>query len=245
MKELEKQPFDVPRYGLLQALLVVAMIPGQPRILQIACLLFVVQLSHHLITKTTTGDAAGDLGLGSAILTQILVALDLIFFRDPNTLKNLQEPAESSRISEQPFSRRFRWALILYTNVRGIGWAHEPLHLPPRPSPTKTRRKFIWDRLLTVTGCGLLELVLTVLNASNPRMTAQDVALLPTYAWYWRVLGVLCFGVAGAVRIEGLYCILSMVVVGCGFSSPHRWPRAFGTPLDAWSVQRFWRSASS
>ncbi|KAF9554739.1 hypothetical protein CPC08DRAFT_766469 [Agrocybe pediades] len=236
---MQKLPFDGLQFALFQTLLVAVIVPGQPRISQVACLAAVVPISYHLITKTSTGDPAGDLGLGSAILTQILVALDLVFFTDPNTLKNLEKPKESTRITEQPFSRRLRWALDLYTNVRGIGWAHEAPLLPERPAKTMTRRKFLMDRLAIVASCGALELALTVMSASNPRMTATDN--LAGYSWYWKVLGVSCFGIAGASRIEAMYCMLSMAIVGLGFSSPHRWPRAFGSPLDAWSVQRFWR----
>jgi len=35
--------------------------------------------------------------------------------------------------------------------------------------------------------------------------------------------------------------MLSAVVVGCGYSSPERWPRLFGSFFELWSVGRFWR----
>jgi hypothetical protein len=83
-----------------------------------------------------------------------------------------------------------------------------------------------------------------VLNASNPGMTTFSAPLSQS-ALHWRALGVVGFGVAGYARINLVHCLLSAGVVACGFSAPERWPNLFGSPLQAWSVQRFWRCEPS
>ncbi|KDR78654.1 hypothetical protein GALMADRAFT_223911 [Galerina marginata CBS 339.88] len=217
------------------------MIPGLPRLLIWLLLGVALWISYHLITQTTTGDLVADLGLGSAILTQLMTGLDAIFLTHPNTLKNLQDPQTSdNKITEKSFSQRLRWTFNLYINPRGIGWAHEPPDLPSRPSPSTSRWNFIGTRITIIILCAAWEFATYVSNASNPGMTTSG-RLLSDSAIHWRALGVASFAVAGAARITSMDYALSIIVVGLGWSRPDRWPGLFGSPMEAWTVQRFWR----
>jgi hypothetical protein len=155
----------------------------------------------------------------------------VMFITHPDTLHNLQD-SRGGKITERPFKQRVVWAYNLYTNPRGIGWAHESQRLPSRPPPSTPRWKFVGTQLLFALLSILLECIGHVLNASNPGMTTPGV-LLSQSALRWRALGVASFGAAAFARINALHCVLSASVVACGLSTPERWPCLFGSPLQA------------
>ena len=76
----------------------------------------------------------------------LFTASDCIFLTDVQRelfVKGQKEPAFRLSLFE-----RIRWATSLLINPRCIGWSHEPTHaLPPRPSPSVTRWKFIFPEL--------------------------------------------------------------------------------------------------
>lgn len=239
----DKIPFGGVLFGLFHFGALVGCIPGHGPLVKAALVGFLCWASYHLITKTSTGDFAGDLGIGSVILMQFLVALDNMFFTNPNSLKNYHEP-HPGNITDQPVSQRARWAFNLYTNNRGIGWAHEPQILPERPPPATPRWKFVVGRLTTAALGFMLTFFAVIANASNPGLTTPGKTLSEA-AFIWRVLGAAGFVLPGRAHINGLHCILSAIVVGLGFSQPERWPNMFGSFLDAWSIQNVWRYVKS
>ena len=236
---MHREPFSGFLFGLFQLISILSIIPGGPPALKWAAFVVLSWISYHLITKTTTQDPTVDIGLGSAILTQLCTTFDMIFITHSDTLTNFKD-SHGGKITERPLNERVFWAYSLYTNPRGIGWAHESRHLPTRPSPSTSRWKFVGIQVFRALLCILAECTAYVLNASNPGMTTLDVPLSQS-ALHWRALGVIGFGVAGYSRINLMHCLLSTIVVGCGFSAPERWPNVFGSPLQAWSVQQFWR----
>lgn len=243
MDNTHREHFSGLLFGLFQLISILSIIPGGPRTLKWIAFFVLSWISYHLITKTTTQDLAADLGLGSAILTQLLIAFDIMFITHPDTLKNFQD-SHDGKITERPFKERALWAYNLYTNPRGIGWAHESPHLASRPSPSTPRWRFVGVQVIRAVLYIMLECMAYVLNALNPGMTTLTVPLSQS-ALHWRALGVAGFGVAGYARINLMHCLLSAGVIACGFSAPERWPNLFGSPLQAWSVQRFWRCEPS
>jgi hypothetical protein len=236
---MHRKQFNGALFGLFQIICILGITPGVPPALKWIAFAALVWISHHLITKTTTHDLTADLGLGSAILTQLSFAMDIMFVTHPDTLQNLQD-SRAGMITARPFKQRVVWAYNFYTNPRGIGWAHEPQHLPSRPSPSTPRWEFVGNRLLFALLSFLLECISYVFNASNPGMTTPGI-LFSQSALRWRALGVASFGAAGFARMNALHCVLSASLVVCGFSTPEKWPYLFGSPLQAWSVQQFWR----
>lgn len=147
----------------------------------------------------------------------------------------------TGRIAEQSFAERVRWAFYLYTNNRGIGWAHEPRDLPEgRYTPSTPRWRFVLHQLVFLALSVLVECIAYVCAASNPGMSTpgQSISESPLV---WRVIGVVGYGAAGAARINAMYCIASAFVVRIGYSRPDRWLPLFGSPLEGWTIRRFWR----
>ncbi|KAJ3511369.1 hypothetical protein NLJ89_g4132 [Agrocybe chaxingu] len=234
-----RQPFSVALFGLLQAISVVGMVPGIPKLVRGVALMVFGWVSYILITQTTTGDLPIDVAIGSAILTQYMITIDVLLLTQPNVLRNPQDPL-SNKVTKRTLRQRITWAFHLYTNPRGIGWSHEHPHLPNRPSLSTPRWTFVRTRIFRAFFCICLERVGYFLNASNPGTTTPG-RILSESPFHWRAVGVTGFAAAGFARINMLNCLLSAAIVGLGISSPERWPNLFGSPLDAWSVQRFWR----
>ncbi|KAF8151039.1 hypothetical protein B0H34DRAFT_665462 [Crassisporium funariophilum] len=226
MKAQERAPFSIPLYALTQLLTYLALIPGVPTSIRTSLFLVVSYTSYHLITHTSTRDPAADVGLGSAILTQVMIAADLLFLT-PNHAFEVQEKQKVT------LGRRLACAFEVYTNPRGIPRA------PSSPHST-SRWRFVRTRLTRALLCILLECLAYALNASNPGLTTTH-RLLSASPLRWRALGVLGFSAAGYARIEAMHCVVSAVVVGCGLQEEGRWPNLFGRVRDGWSVKRFWR----
>ncbi|KAF8186626.1 membrane bound O-acyl transferase family-domain-containing protein [Pholiota molesta] len=234
-----REPFNGPLYGAFQLGLIAAIVPGTPKAIQYTTFCVLVWISHYLVTKTTTGNPAVDLGLGSAILTQLLNSISVVFLAHPDTLQDIYH-LQAGTITSAPLKKRIKWALHLYVNPRGIGWAHESRCTPPRVSSSTPRRAFILRQLKRAVFSIILECVAYTMNASNPFLTYNSGGLTGA-PFIWRALGVGAFAGAGYARINSMHCLLSALVVGMGYSAPDRWPNLFGSPLQAWSVTRFWR----
>ncbi|PPQ75608.1 hypothetical protein CVT24_010927 [Panaeolus cyanescens] len=206
----EALPFNGFLYGAIQFLSILFIYPTSSRttfrfILQLLAAVFLGWAGYYLITKTTTKDLAVDLALGSAILTQYMIAIDAIFFTDPTTLRRVGD--EPGAITKKSFQEKLWWTVDLYTNARGIGWQHEPPHLPKRPHPSMGRWQFVASRLMKAVLCVALENAMYVLNASHPGTTTPG-KLLTDAEWRYRALGVLGFAAAGFSRINMLNCSL-------------------------------------
>ena len=239
MDDTNRGHFNGILFGLFQLINILSIIPGGRPVLKWIAFVILSWISYHLITKTTTQDLIVDVSLGSAILTQLVVVFDMIFITHPDTLRNFQD-SYSGKITERPFKERALWAYNLYTNPRGIGWAHESPHLPNRPSPSTPRWRFVGVRVIRALFYIVLERIAHLFNSLNPGLTTPGVPFSHS-ALQWRVLGVVGNGVGAYARLNLMHCLLSASVVACGFSAPERWPNLFGSPLLAWNVQQFWR----
>jgi hypothetical protein len=234
-----RSPFDFILYCISLVILFAASLPSfLPKFSRALAVLLVGYIHYRIIFTQTTGDFAVDLSLGSALVVQYLLGADYALLTSPEDLVDYCDRG-ASKVNQRPFKERVQWTLRLYSNPRGIGWAHEPTHLPPRPSPSTPRWKFVFSRILSAIGCFCGIGVIYVADASNPGLTTPGM-LLTEAPLHWRALGVTCFGLGGVFALSGLNSILSAVVVGCGYSAPERWPRLFGSPLQIWSVRRFW-----
>uniref|UniRef100_A0A8H8CE00 Wax synthase domain-containing protein n=1 Tax=Psilocybe cubensis TaxID=181762 RepID=A0A8H8CE00_PSICU len=236
-----KQPFSVPLILLFAACALLACIPGHRNPTKVFLLVTLSAIAFYVISQTNTGDPIIDLGLGSAILIQVANALDSLYLTDPDTLVNFEQPESGGRITQKPLKERIRWAFYLYTNIRGIGWAHEPAFLHPAPSRSTPIRAFVIRRLFYALLCAAVEFISYVLLASNPALNTPGKVAFSAAPFHWRVMGTLAFGGASSSRIFCVSCVVSAVVVGLGFSTPERWPSLFGSPFQAWSVRQFWR----
>jgi hypothetical protein len=58
--------------------------------------------------------------------------------------------------------------------------------------------------------------------------------------WFYHTTGVFAFALGAVTHINTLHCVLAVLCVGVGISRPQEWPDLFGSPFNAYSVQRFW-----
>ena len=240
METTDRRPFDVVLFCISLAIQIVVSIPSfLPKFARVLGTLLVGYIHYQIIFTQTTGDYAVDFALGSAILAQYFTGADYALFTSPEKLMDYRD-GDASKVAQRSFKKRLQWTLKLYSNPRGIGWADEPSHLPNRPSPSTPRSTFVFSRLLFVIGCISAIGVIYVVDASNPGLTTPGM-LLSEAPLHWRALGAAGFGWGGVFALSALNSILASVVVGCGYSSPERWPRFFGSHFQVWSVTRFWR----
>lgn len=235
-----RPPFNFLLYGISQVIVVIATIPRfLPKTIKFLSLLFAGYVSFDIIYTQTTGSKEGNVALGSAIIGQFFIAIDYLLLSPSEDLRDLDDK-DTSKITEKSFKKRALWALKLYANPRGIGCSHEPAHLPLRPSPSTPRWKFVASRfsrfIVYLFLCSMTQKALV----SNPGLTSPGMVISEA-SFYWRVLGVACFGLAAICSISAVQSALAIICVGSGISSPDRWPLLFGSLLDAWSIQRFWR----
>ena len=237
--ESGRRPFSVVLYCISLAILIAASIPSfLPKVARVLAVLLVGYIHYEIIFTQTTGDFAVDLTLGSAFVVQYLIGADYALLSSPEDLLDYCD-RDSLKVSQRSFKKRLQWTLRLHANPRGIGWAHEPANLPPRPSPSTPRFKFVVSRILYIIGCFFGLGMVYVLDASNPGLTTPGMLLIEA-PLHWRALGVTSFGLGGFLTISALNSMLSAVVVGCGYSSPARWPTLFGSLFELWSIRNFW-----
>src|SRR5258707_1929616 len=240
MDKSDRKPFDFVLFGISLAIQTLVSIPSfLPKFARVLGVLIVGYIYYRIIFTQTTGDFAADLAIGSGILANYLVGADYALITSPETLMDYCG-GNSLKIAQRSFKKRLQWTLRLYTNPRGVGWAHEPSLLPNRPSPSTSRREFVFSRVLCIIGCVLGIGVIYVVDASNPGLTTPGM-LLSEAPLHWRGLGTTCFGLGGVFAISGVNSILAAFFVGCGYSSPERWPWIFGSPFQLWSITRLWR----
>ena len=161
-------------------------------------------------------------------MTQLVFAFDQLFLSHPNDLKNLVDK-NPKKVTERSFKERFAWAVSLYTNPRGIGWAHEPPALSNQRPPPTNRWAFVWSRLVRLLRWIVVGGAAIVINASNS-------ATLPL-----RALGAAGYSVGGCAGLGAIHTAVSIFAVGSGLSNPSGWLDLFGSPVEVWNIQRFWR----
>ncbi|EDR15395.1 uncharacterized protein LACBIDRAFT_301678 [Laccaria bicolor S238N-H82] len=195
--------------------------------------------SCYLVCYTSTGDVVVDQGLGTAILIQLMVAVDYILITDVqrNIYPKDQPPRNKGAEVDMSLMKRFRRALSLYTNPRGIGWSFEPRTLP-RPS-TKPRFAFVSSRIIRALASALIGTFASVMINSNPALSGITLSV-KDMGWFHHTTGVFAFALNAIAQINTIHCVLAAFCVGVGISGPEEWPDLFGSPFDAYSVQRFW-----
>lgn len=132
---------------------------------------------------------------------------------------------------------RFGQAFSLYCSPRGVGWSIEPLTLP-KPS-TKSRFAFVVSRIARALGCALLGAFASMAVNSNPALSGKT-ASVRDMGWFYHTTGVCAFALGAVTHISLLHSVLAVLCVGVGISRPQEWPDLFGSPFNAYSVQRFW-----
>ncbi|KAF5313322.1 hypothetical protein D9611_008498 [Ephemerocybe angulata] len=195
----------------------------------------ILSLSVYLVFFTASDSLPNDYFVGCATMINLFRMSDLLLLTD--TQKDLHRKGEIKDITNEPFFTRLKWALSLYTSLRGVSWDHEPTSHLPTPIKT-TRTKFIIRQAFTLIRCyltfnfgNLLVLLNSSFSENGPPFTAQKWWLRPT------VLGQ-TLQVQGF--LDGMYTMCSIIGVGLGLSGPTDWPPLFGSWMGAWTVRNYW-----
>ncbi|KAJ7690228.1 membrane bound O-acyl transferase family-domain-containing protein, partial [Mycena rosella] len=173
------------------------------------------------------------------LLTDVQRELILLPAVDVSRARRMASNHRRKNIENAPLAQRVRWAMNLFLNPRGVGWAHEPrAALSPPPPPTTPRTAFL-ARQLAQLFAALLVLDLANLHARrNPAFRLQTglaAAGLP-----WRVLGTLVWAAGAAATFSLVHSTASIVCVALRVSRPCDWPPLFGSLADMRSVRTFW-----
>ncbi|KAJ7240390.1 membrane bound O-acyl transferase family-domain-containing protein [Mycena haematopus] len=177
----------------------------------------------------------------------LLVASDYILLTDvqrelrqvPDAVDTRSPSITIKDIEKAPVQMRLKWALQLFFNPRGVGWAHEPRFVFASRAPPNTPRMNFIVRQLACLCWYLLLFDLANLHARwNPAFHLR-VGMVSA-GWKWRVVGTLGWAIACYSGMLIAHCSASIICVGLCVSRPQDWPPLFGTLMDATSVRTFW-----
>ncbi|EDR03831.1 uncharacterized protein LACBIDRAFT_306530 [Laccaria bicolor S238N-H82] len=238
----KRHPFSWNLHALTQCLLVLSITVFSSKTsiwTRWSIFLPIAVTSCYLVCYTTTGDVTVDQGLGTAILIQLMIAVDYILITDVqrDIYPKDQPPRKKGADADIPLMKRFRRAISLYTTPRGIGWSFEPRTLP-KPS-TKPRFVFVSSRITRALASALTGTFASVMINSNPALSGITLSVRDM-GWFYRTTGIFAFALNAIAQINTIHCVLAAFCVGVGISGPEEWPDLFGSPFDAYSVQRFW-----
>ena len=172
------------------------------------------------------------------VLSQLFLASDYILLTDVQRdlfVQGQKEPAFRLSLFE-----RVKWALSLLINYRCVGWSHEPTYaLPPRPLPSVTRQRFIFQELGRLARDIILSEVLTT-YAHRSGYFAMNGRSLAADGLFWRMVNVLVYGFSAIVYGSMGHRAFGILGVLSGCLKPQEWVPLFGSLYDAYTLHNFW-----
>lgn len=200
----------------------------------------IVAICTYGLTCTTTDFrryGMGIRGISSRLPMIVLFVSSNILLCDPQ--KDLRRIGQKGSIHDAPFLSRLWWGLLLWSNPRGINYAHEPTAaLPPRPRQT-TKKTFVVAQFKSMVWYFLLVDILGIMNRANPYYT-KDTPIVAGFQHLWWLAGF-GFGAMIYTLTSIQYKILAIILVVFGVSNPRDCPDFYGSPFDAYTVRRMWR----
>lgn len=201
----------------------------------------------YLILYTTTGNPARDNIVGSVLATYLLTASDYILLTDVQ--RELRRHGERRPISanheksiqdgdapmKPSITQRMLWGLQLMTNVRGIGWAHEPSK-SLRSKTSQSRWAFVRGRFFIT----LVYIAFYDVAGIYRHWLDHEGLLFGRLGLLRRASFLLAFLVTSVTYVCIPYFFLSVVAVAIGITQPADWPHMFGYWSNAWSLRNFW-----
>ena len=208
------------------------------RLLFIAILLLSVFVACFTAVDNTYNDFINGMSLGTGLFS----ASDFLLLCS-DVQEDIRFEDQKGGMRSRPLMERIFWAVRMNVNMRGVGTNIEPTtHLPPRPSRTESRKTYLLKQLAWVAVYGPLWYMVVEFNKWNPRFTEEPSLLnVPRdgFPWWWRmtVWGTMLHTYFSMTTI---HCAFSILSVGLQISKPHEWPAMFGSPLEAYTVRRYW-----
>lgn len=231
-----KLPFILTRVLFYAALVV-------PRV-NIRRLLFIpiLLLCIFIALYTTVDNTYGDFVKGMSLGTTLFGASDYLLLCS-DVQEDIRFEGQKEGMHSKPLMERMVWALRMCMNLRGVGTNIEPTrHLPPRPSRTESRKTYILKQLAWLALYAPLWYMVVEFNRWNPRFTEEPSSLgVPRdgFPWWWRVtIWGTMFDIYFSMSTINSVC--SILSVGLKISKPHEWPAMFASPLEAYTLRRYW-----
>ena len=222
--------------GLIYLILIIGLVNHNGKPSQRSQWLFFIPIAFictYMVFFCASSNPASDYVATVPITTIFFVSLDYILLRKYQ--RELQ-PVEQKPLSKMPFKDRLWWATSLSGNPRGIGWTHEPRHLPPRPSSTPS--KFILSQLMWMVFYIFQFDISNIFVRANPCFATGGPSLA-AFGWLWRSTSWLYVSLAYST-LSLLYIAYSIVSVAVGMSEPRDWPHLFGSPLNGYTLRNCW-----
>ncbi|KIM45547.1 hypothetical protein M413DRAFT_442221 [Hebeloma cylindrosporum] len=231
-----KVPFLLLRVLLYAALVI-------PRV-TIRRFLFIpiLLLSIFVTLYTTTGTGLGDFGIGTSLGVSLFFASDYLLLCS-DVQEDIRFEGQKEGMRSRPLMERMVWALRMNLNLRVIGTNVEPTsHVPPRPSITESRKTYILKQLAWLALYLPLRFATVEFNKWNPRFSREASVLSVArdeFPWWWRIT-ILSSLVEVYLGMSTTYSVMSILSVGLNLSKPHDWPPPFASPLEAYTLRRYW-----
>jgi hypothetical protein len=191
---------------------------------------------------TTTGIGQGDFVIGTSLGASLFIASDYLLLCS-DVQDDIRFEGQMGGMRSRPLMERMVWALRLNLNLRTVGTNVEPTtHVPPRPSKSESRQTYILKQLAWVALYGPLRFMALEFNKWNPRFSREPWALtVPrgVFPWWWRIT-ILSSVMEVYFGMTAIYSVVSILSVGLKMSKPHDWPPVFTSPLEAYTLRRYW-----
>jgi hypothetical protein len=183
--------------------------------------------------------------------TCLIMASDYILLTDvqrelhqiPDSVDPRSPGITIRNIDKAPLKLRIQWALQLFFNPRGVGWAHEPRSaISARAPPNTPRTEFIARQLACICVSLLLFDLANLHWGWNPAFYMR-IGMVSA-GWKWRFVGATMWAVGSCSAMAMVNRSASILCVAVCVSRPQDWPPLFGDLADVASVRTFWALVS-
>ncbi|KAF8900297.1 membrane bound O-acyl transferase family-domain-containing protein [Gymnopilus junonius] len=236
---------DLPS-GLVQValscLLCTGLVGGSVQIRRL-CFLSILLLYTYVLLFTASDNPGNDFISKLNFTALLFNASDYLLLCDPQ--HDLRLIGQTKLISHETLIQRLWWALRLLASPRGVGWNFESTsHLPLRPpsSAREPKWKYVMKQVFWIVVYYPIWHMASYWNRSNPRYGRDIVASnidRTAFPWWWRVT-VWATIVDYYALMTIMQCAASSITVAFCISDAQEWPPLFASPLEAYTVRRYW-----
>lgn len=186
-----------------------------------------------------------DYVLGSSNGILLATAFNIVFLARefPDGVRRAKDNDAPSKFT---IFGKLEWMLDISSNLRRVGFSTPTQRYSYTPSPS-TRRKFVLSRVvLALTYLSVFQLCIQW-RAGNPSFdpsvhpSSRDGSYIRQKPFLLRTIDVISWAIMTASEMVFLQSVAGALSVASGALAPEAWPNLFGSPLQAYTVKRFWR----
>ncbi|KAF2810461.1 uncharacterized protein BDZ99DRAFT_312505 [Mytilinidion resinicola] len=142
--------------------------------------------------------------------------------------------------------RRLWWSLLIFFNLRGVGWSYQVKNVPTAHPADYSRWKFVLRKLFLGATFFIIEDTLCSWTASTPWGSFRDVdGFVPvgfqdSVSYQTRFLLSWTYILITYYTLEFINCVISVVLVTLHFANPSECPPLFGDPREMYTLRKAW-----